>query len=175
MLVKPKPCGDCGLCCTVLDIAELQKPSDAVCRHFAKGRGCSIHSDRPNACRSYQCIWTLAGPLGGQWRPDRAGFLLTPTADPSHVEILVDPARPDAWRSEPYYSQFKQWSHQAHPDISRVLVRSRGRMIVVFPEADIDLGPPNGMRHIEWGYEEKDGRIQPFARFAPGPGGSAPA
>jgi hypothetical protein len=47
-----------------------------------------------------------------------------------------------------------------------VLVRTRGRVIVIFPEEEIDLGTPDGKPGIHSGYEEKDGKLQPFARFA---------
>jgi hypothetical protein len=172
VLSEPKACGECGLCCKVLEFPELKKPRDVWCRHFVKGEGCGVHADRPQSCRDYQCTWTWAAPLDARWRPDRAGFVLHPGPNPSEVEIVVDPGRPDAWRSEPYYSQIKQWADPRNLSITRIIVRTGGRLIVVFAEADIDLGlpPPNDtMPYIHWGYEMRDGRLQPYARFATTP------
>lgn len=170
VLTTPKTCGECSLCCKVLNIDELEKPMGVWCRHFAKGVGCGIYADRPEVCRGYQCTWTWAAPLDERWRPDRAGFMIHPGPVASEVEIVVDPSRPDAWRKEPYYSTIKRWSDRATASITRVIVRTRGRVIVVFAETEIDLGPPNGMPFIQWGYERKDGRVLPYARFADTPG-----
>src|SRR5436190_7565495 len=82
VLAAPKPCGDCSLCCKILDIPELEKPGGVWCRHFAKGRGCGVHADRPQVCRGYQCTWTWTAPLDERWRPDRAGFLIHPNQEP---------------------------------------------------------------------------------------------
>lgn len=164
---EPKPCGDCSLCCKVMDVAVMQKPMGFWCRQFRKGARCTIYADRPQVCQDYQCTWTLADPLGEEWRPDRAGFVLHPGPVGSEVEIVVDPGRPDAWRREPYYSMLKRWSDRRQSaSITRVIVRTRSRVIVVFPEEDIDLGPANGMPYIQWGYENVDGVAKPYARFS---------
>jgi hypothetical protein len=173
VLTAPKPCADCSLCCKVLAIPELQKTGGVWCHHIAMSRGCSIYADRPTSCRNYQCVWTLTGPLDERWRPDRAGFLIHPTPVASEIEIIADPDRPDAWRREPYYAQIKQWSDRSNGAITNLLVRAGGRIFVVFPETEIELGgPPSGASvFITSGYETRDGRRQPFARFATeGPG-----
>jgi hypothetical protein len=162
---EPKPCGECSLCCKIPEIAAVDKPAGVWCRHVIKGKGCGIYGERPEACRHYQCTWTWADPLDERWRPDRAGFLLNPKADAGLIEIVVDSGKPDAWRREPYYSQIKQWSDRSNPGITRVQVRVRGRVIIVFPEADVDLGPEQMGAPIQSGYALKDGRLQPYAEF----------
>ena len=166
----PKPCGECSLCCKILKIAEFEKAPGVWCSHVLKGKGCAIHGhvERPAICHDYHCTWTMADPLDDRWRPDRAGFLLNPGPVDSEIWIVVDSTRPDAWRREPYHSQIKRWSEPSNPTISRVLVLLRGRAIVVFPETDIDLGPPpsDPMPPIDSGYEMRDGRMQPYARYA---------
>ena len=164
VLATPKACGECSLCCKVLAIEELQKQGGLLCQHVRSGKGCGIYAERPQVCRVYQCSWSWAGPLDERWRPDRAGFLLHPGLEASHVDIVVDPERPDAWRREPYYSQIKQWSDRRNPAITRVLVTMPGHIIVVFPECEIDIGPP-GKPIIYSGYAMKDGRMQPYAYF----------
>jgi hypothetical protein len=165
VLTQPKPCGECSACCKILPVRELNKPAGVWCNHVVQGHGCGIYADRPNICRGYQCLWTVTAPLDERWRPDRAGFVLQPGAIEGEVEVVVDPDRPDAWRREPYYSQIKQISDVGRGGAPRVLVYTQGHVIVVFPETDIDLGRPNGMPNIAWGYEMQDGRPWPYARY----------
>lgn len=65
-----RECGDCTVCCTAPGIERSSiephelatlKPKAAceVCKH-STGKGCGIYQERPNICRSYQCLW-LAG------------------------------------------------------------------------------------------------------------------
>ncbi len=164
----PKACGQCSLCCKLLEIAELEKPMGVWCRHFVKGRGCGVYADRPPACQDYQCAWTWAPLLDDRWRPDRAGFLIHPVQAASELEIVADPSRPAAWRREPYYSQIKTWSDPANTSVSVVRVRIGDRVLVVFPETEIDLGLSNGRTGIRCGYERKGGKLQPYARFSDG-------
>jgi hypothetical protein len=161
-----KACGGCTLCCKVLGIGPNGKAPGVLCPHAAPGSGCGVHDHRPEVCATYQCAWTWAEPLDPSWRPDRAGFLINPRPDPAEVEVVVDPDQPDAWRREPYASQIKRWSDPRTVSIARVLVRTNGRVMVLFPETEIDLGLPNQPNfRVESGYEMRDGRMQPFARF----------
>jgi hypothetical protein len=164
---EPKACGDCTVCCTVLGIGPNGKAPGVTCSYARPGQGCGVHPTRPDNCRAYQCIWTWADPLDITWRPDVAGFLLNPRPDPREVEVVVDPGNPNGWRREPYFAQLRQWSDPASPSIARVLVRHQGRVMVLFPDAEIDLGPPNDPHfQVQSGYETRDGRSAPFARFA---------
>ncbi len=80
--------------------------------------------------------------------------------------IEVDASIPDAWRREPYYAQIKAWSTRgAAPPHLLVMVRDRGRLLVVFPEGEIDLGPEQPDMRLDTGYEHRGGRLQPFARY----------
>ncbi len=166
VLAQPKPCGDCSLCCKVFKVPELDKPKGVWCRHFVKGTGCGVHATRPPVCRNYQCVWTLAAPLDEQWRPDRAGFVINPLPVATEMELVADPGRPDDWRREPYYSQIKRWANRDAGPLTRVLVFIQERVIVVFPETEIDLGPSTGLPNIDSGYEWRDGRLRPYARYA---------
>ncbi len=163
-LAQPRPCGDCGMCCKMVAVPELDKAAGVRCRHFAKAQGCAIQATKPGSCRAYQCIWTYAAPLDDSWRPDRAGFILQPGAG-NTLDVLPHPAAPNSWRAEPYYSQLKAWADYRAAGRPLITVRTRGHAIVIFPEEDIDLGPVQPEKQIEYGYAEKDGKVQPFARF----------
>lgn len=79
--MKKRKCGDCTVCCTVLEVREgLDKPGWTPCK-FQVGRGCLIYSERPKPCKDYECVW-LAAPLewqqvlGHKQRPDRVGIVV---------------------------------------------------------------------------------------------------
>ena len=70
-----RECGTCTACCTVLAIAELQKPARWACSHVACDR-CGIYERRPQSCRDFNCVW-LRGAIAGDesLRPDKLGLL----------------------------------------------------------------------------------------------------
>ena len=168
---QPKPCGGCTVCCKVLGIGEAGKEPGILCSLALPRGGCGVHTRRPQNCADYQCLWTWAEPLDASWRPDVAGFLLNQRPDPAELEVVVDPDRPDAWRLEPYHSQIRQWADPRNGSITRVLVRTRGQVKVVFPDAEIDLGLPNhpGFQ-VQSGFQFGESGMRPFARFTPWPG-----
>jgi uncharacterized protein len=114
---KSRTCGTCSLCCKLPYIAELNKPIDTWCKHAARGGGgCLIYADRPHTCRGFVCGW-LAGELAidDDWFPARCKMIITPrSAKHSLAErgmlVTVEPAYPNTWRREPYYSQLLAWA-----------------------------------------------------------------
>ena len=70
-----RECGSCTACCTVLAIAELQKPARWACSYVACGH-CGIYEQRPQSCRDFNCAW-LRGAIAGDesLRPDKLGLL----------------------------------------------------------------------------------------------------
>jgi hypothetical protein len=87
-LVKERTCGDCSVCCVVLnvDTKEFQKLPGVACGHLCAGGGCSIHATRYPVCRAYHCGWRYLAFLGEDWRPDRSGILIDFQTDglPAH-------------------------------------------------------------------------------------------
>ena len=67
-------CGDCDECCSVIAVAELNKPYHTRCVHQT-GKGCAIYGDHPVECKDYGCAW-LQGILPIEMRPDRIGILV---------------------------------------------------------------------------------------------------
>lgn len=159
-----KPCGSCSLCCKVMAITSLAKASGSWCRHFAKGVGCAVHAEKPGECRHFQCYWSVSEVLGDEWKPDRSRLVLWSDAE-GRVMVEVDGAHPFAWRQAPYYATLKSWSDWNRPRPLQVLVRVNGRMIVVFPEAEIDLGPQQPGMQVDSGYRQEGGRNVPYAAY----------
>jgi hypothetical protein len=159
-LKELKSCGECSLCCRVLNAPEIGKPDDEWCQYYKAGVGCSIHKTRPKLCRDFQCQWTRTGHLGEEWRPDRCHFVLW-TQYEDQLIVEVDPLHPEAWRAEPYHASLQQFAKQV-----QVLVRIKTHMFAVFPEADIDMGVQQTDKDIDWGYALNfQGKRVPYARF----------
>lgn len=156
-----KQCGDCAMCCKILEIEALGKGRHTMCGHFRKGAGCGIYGDRPTACRQFVCLWLAEPNMDAAWRPDRARFILW---GDKRLMVDVDPAYPDAWKREPYYSKIKQAADPRKSGVEQVVVRNGREVVIVFPEADISLGPEQASP-IETGYRISPRGREPFAHY----------
>lgn len=147
-------------------IRELEKPRATMCAHF--DRGCSIYEQRPGSCRAFRCAWLINEELDEAWHPLMAGFFIWFDHATRRMIVETDPDAPDAWRREPYYARFKAWSDpRNYPQGLEpwgVIVRRVTDTTVVFPEAEIALGPERGAGILS-GYELRNGRPTPFARW----------
>lgn len=158
-----KSCGDCAMCCKNFDIEEIGKRAHSMCGHFKKGAGCGIYETRPQACRTFVCLWLADAKMDDAWRPDRAKFILW-----GHAQLVVDvdPAYPDAWKREPYYSKIKKAADRRIPGApAQIVVRNGREVFVLFPEADISLGPEQRNAQIESGYRPGPRGREPFANY----------
>ncbi len=143
ILSGPAPgreCGACNLCCKLVAFPDVPKPAGKWCQHVDQGRGCKIHSERPETCRAFHCEWMLNGGLTPEWKPDRARFVMGTYPGTNALAIILDPGAPTAWRKEPYYGFIKQWARTALVNGSYVMVMNGSRVTIVLPTADADLG-----------------------------------
>ena len=102
-----KQCGTCTSCCTLLEVTEVGTSVNEWCKHCEAGKGCTIYDSRPQMCRSFSCVW-LQGHLDDEWYPEKSGMVVHFSQDA--VNVQVDPAYPDRWREEPYFSKLSEWS-----------------------------------------------------------------
>jgi hypothetical protein len=109
-LVPGRQCGSCSMCCKVFAVPVLEKPPGQWCKHCKPGRGCSIWTDRPQFCRDYHCFYMYEARFPDIWRPDRSKFIMNFRATEKRYVVNVDPATPNAWRQEPYFSTLKAMS-----------------------------------------------------------------
>ena len=156
-----KQCGECAMCCKILAIEALQKPRHTMCGHFRKGTGCGVYDTRPKACSQFVCAWLAEPLMDAGWRPDRCKFMMW---GDGQLMVDVDPAYPDAWRREPYYSKLKQASDRKRPGAVDVVVRNGREVTILFPEADISLGPEQDLP-IKTGYRMGARGLEPFAEY----------
>ena len=133
-----KHCGDCTLCCKVMEIEQLGKPAHAWCPHCRPRHGCTIYRDRPSECAEFSCLWLVNDLLDDRWKPSKAKFVLTTSED--GIEIRCDPGFPDAWRRAPYQAEIREWAISGEQHDVTIIVITGRRVILITPARDFDLG-----------------------------------
>jgi hypothetical protein len=129
-----RSCAGCSLCCSLLSVAELEKPPLVPCGNCLVGSGCRIYPQRPTECRQFYCGYLLRADLDSRWKPSRSGLVVAFDEPPYAVAIHVDPATPDAWHIEPYFTQIHRWARAAAGRNAQVVVWQGDRKIVVSPD-----------------------------------------
>src|SRR3569623_1139928 len=125
--------GECTMCCKVMGIEDLEKPTNSWCKHCTSGRGCGIYEARPAEGRAFVCAWLQSDVFGEEWKPSRTKFEVWAEPGNVNMKVSVDPARPDAWRKEPFYSYFKAWVRER--------IARGGKVVIVIGSADTPTGP----------------------------------
>lgn len=77
---KPRPCGDCSLCCDGW-LKTRVLGQDISLGHpcpYSDGHHCTIHEKRPqDPCRVFFCGWAEAGSHLPEWmKPDQCGVIV---------------------------------------------------------------------------------------------------
>lgn len=143
-----KLCGSCSLCCKLLEIEALDKPAGKWCKHCAPPKGCAIHADRPDECRQFTCGWLAMPELTDDWFPARSKIILFLSEEGKQLNAVVDPAAPSAWRQPIYYDQLRAWARQMAHGGPDVVVQTGGRIVVMLPDRDVDLGRADADRKV---------------------------
>ena len=135
--IPGRECDDCALCCKLLPIPNF-KPAGPWCQFCSTHKGCDNYENRPQPCRTYFCSFMVDKGLGEEWRPTKARMFLTVTEGDGtkpQIRVIVDPSRPDAWRKQPYFASFKQWSQNYY-----IIINIGERRVLIFPDHEKDLG-----------------------------------
>jgi len=74
-------CGECTLCCKLLELHEVPSPIETYCRHCEPGIGCKIYKIRPEECRQFQCMWSQMERVGTELRPDKCHIIFSRAGD----------------------------------------------------------------------------------------------
>ena len=135
-----RSCGDCSLCCKVMEIATLGKPPGSWCWNCKPLRGCAIYADRPRECENFNCLWLINPKLGEEWKPNRCKMVLVTDLDGKRLVAHVDPRQPDAWKRRPYYAMLKDWAQRSMSFRGQVIAAVGRRMYMILPDRDVDLG-----------------------------------
>lgn len=127
----------------VLKINEIDKPRGRWCPHCSTRKACDIYENRPEECQKFYCGWLTNDNLGEEWKPSKSKIVLVAELDGNRIAAYVHPKRPDAWRTEPFYSELKRWATAGAPHRGQVIVCVGRQTFVVFPDREVDLGIVN--------------------------------
>jgi hypothetical protein len=122
-------------------VPALSKPRLTWCQHCEIGSGCGIYAERPPECAAFYCDYRLNAWLGEEWRPATCGMIMTYEPAARRVEIQVDPANGQIWRSAPYYQQIKMIAENALRGQGYLIVWEGSEAIGVLPDREVNLGP----------------------------------
>jgi hypothetical protein len=90
-------CSKCSLCCTMLEVPELNKPIGQKCIYNIDL--CVIYDNRPDSCKKFECGW-LKHNLNFKLRPDKCHVIFEKIfINPIYI-ALVDPEYPDSWKDD---------------------------------------------------------------------------
>ena len=104
------------MCCYLLGVPEIDKPGISECPHCMSGISCGIYQDRPRTCRDYSCLWLVHPNIDDAWYPPAAHMVLDMVDD--IIRVTLDPACPDRWHDEPYFSKLVRWSEDRDVAVS---------------------------------------------------------
>jgi hypothetical protein len=133
-------CDGCTLCCKVMYVPTLQKPSGTWCKHCKTGAGCGIYETRPTECRTFICGYLWFPEITPEWKPAISRMVISTEMTEGTTTIFVDPGRPDAWRRQPYYAALQQWAKRELARQQRLILKVGERNIVMMPDHAVDLG-----------------------------------
>ena len=78
--------------------------------------------------------------LGEHWRPSHSKLVVAIKPDGMEIVFHVDPGVPNAWRAEPFYSEIRSMAGNALGSAYTIFVQIGRRIIVVFPDREVDVG-----------------------------------
>ena len=138
MLAPGRECGECSMCCKVLEIEELAKPPGVWCKHVSQGKGCSVYDHRPGACRSFHCYWRQDASLGPEWKPDKCKFIIWRSPSGAWI-VSVDPGSPNSWRQPQYIRHLRLLAAQLAEQGQALILFKGTKMTCILPDRDIEL------------------------------------
>jgi Fe-S-cluster containining protein len=157
-------CGGCTACCKLPPIPgpPLHKPAGVRCKHARTGKGCSIYSTRPMACRVWACRWLADKETAGMPRPDRAHYVIDIQED--YIEMVPHDGGPkqrvgviQVWVDPAYRDAYKAPELRAY--MLRMAVDHRMATIVRFSSREaVTIFPPPICEDRQW-HEVLDGKI----------------
>jgi len=50
-------CGNCTICCKILDIPWMDSPAGEYCKECNEGIGCKIYNTAPKDCLGFKCAY----------------------------------------------------------------------------------------------------------------------
>lgn len=66
-------CGECTLCCELFPVMWLHKPANTPCIYCDKG--CTIHEDKDDECKDFNCMYRQVDAVDFEFRPDHSHII----------------------------------------------------------------------------------------------------
>jgi hypothetical protein len=150
-----RQCGDCSLCCKILDVLPLpddpfQKSAGKWCQHCKAGKACGIYQQRYKQCRDYECEWLCDDSLPDYWWPRKSKMILNSVGRDDDDEVLLMNLIcdvPGVWRKEPYITDIKSWIDDLAPCIFFVMEPNGGAKALFHNDIEIDIRDLEFDRH----------------------------
>lgn len=159
-----RQCSGCTACCKLPPIpgSPLHKPAGVRCKFARTGKGCSIYSSRPFACRTWACRWLADKETAGMPRPDRCHYVIDIEDDYIEmidhrtgertklgvVQVWVDPAFRSAYKAPELRAYMLRMATEHR--MATIIRYSSLEAVIVFPPPLCDDG--------QW-HERRDGDI----------------
>ena len=109
-LSAKRSCGTCNQCCKTMSVPGT-KEDHKWCPHARPGNGCAIYHDRPQPCRDFLCNWLIDPKIPDYWFPAKSKIVINTRVledGKMIINFVVDPAYPNRWREEPWFSDIKK-------------------------------------------------------------------
>ena len=114
-LPQKRNCGGCTACCTAManSAVEPPKPTFSSCQ-FQCADGCSIHADKPQGCREFNCLWVQdTGKLFKEdERPDKFGIVAVAECTQFGPTIRIYESTDGALRREDVQELIHFWAQK---------------------------------------------------------------
>lgn len=127
------------MCCKIMAVPDfLGKPDPHDwCRH-ACATGCAIYPKRPDNCRDFNCMWLLDNRIPDYWKPEKSKIVIAPhlAEEKAYVAFIVDPAYPNRWREDPWFSDLKT---MANAGLKGLLGGQKWTSVVLIGDARIPI------------------------------------
>ena len=68
-------CENCTACCYTTRVDAVDSLNGVYCKQCDQGVGCSIYSERPILCTTYECSYYQMDKVHPALRPDKCGFV----------------------------------------------------------------------------------------------------
>ena len=81
-------CGECTLCCKLIDVPWMNSPPLEYCSKCIPGEGCGIWDTVPEDCLEYQCAYNQMSNASVNLRPDRCHIIFEKTTDDIFTGLL---------------------------------------------------------------------------------------
>ena len=80
-----RECGECGQCCKLIGVRELEKAPHVWCRYYKRGMGCGVYEGRPQGCADFACDWLLDDQRHAASRTDVLVYQTEPLDKPLRI------------------------------------------------------------------------------------------